>query len=154
MAENADLAMKVVVALVAAYVIFKIVLSNACEERQHDRFEGDEDAFMAPGMAPMSMGDVDFAAPRSAPPTVSVDLLPHTSGPAGPGDFGEFAPNVLEGQNFLDPQAFIGLNTVSGSLRNPNLSIRNEPANPNDPVGIWNVSTIQPDPYRTGLTDV
>ncbi len=39
----------------------------------------------------------------------------------------------------------IGINTVGQSLRNANLQLRSEPANPQLNVGPWNTSTIGPD---------
>ena len=39
----------------------------------------------------------------------------------------------------------IGINTVGQSLRNANLQLRSEPANPQLNVGPWNSSTIGPD---------
>ena len=39
----------------------------------------------------------------------------------------------------------IGINTVGQSLRNANLQLRSEPANPKLNVGPWNTSTIGPD---------
>ena len=61
-------------------------------------------------------------------------------------DFGQFAPeDVLKGQNFMDPREQIGFpETIGGTLRNSNQSIRAEPANPKN-VYAWNNSTIVPD---------
>ena len=42
----------------------------------------------------------------------------------------------------------MGINTVGQSLRNANLQIRSEPANPQVPVSIWLNSTIGPDTNR------
>ncbi len=65
-------------------------------------------------------------------------------------DFGQFSTEaILSGQNYLDPRAQIGYpETVGGTLRNANLQIRSEPANPRDPVSIWNLSTIVADKMR------
>ena len=65
-------------------------------------------------------------------------------------DFGQFSTEaILSGQNYLDPRAQIGYpETVGGTLRNANLQIRSEPANPRDPVSIWNMSTIVPEKMR------
>ena len=51
----------------------------------------------------------------------------------------------LKGKNFLSAGALIGVNTVGQSLRNSNLQLRSEPANPQIAVSIWNSSTIPPD---------
>lgn len=61
-------------------------------------------------------------------------------------DFGQFAPeDVLKGQNFMDPREQIGFpETIGGTLRNSNQSVRAEPANPKN-VYTWNNSTIVPD---------
>ena len=45
----------------------------------------------------------------------------------------------------------IGINTVGQSLRNANLQLRSEPANPQLKVGPWNSSTIGPDFNRRPL---
>jgi len=45
----------------------------------------------------------------------------------------------------------IGIDTVSSSLRNANLQLRSEPANPQLNVGPWNGSTIGPDFNRRPL---
>ena len=59
-------------------------------------------------------------------------------------------PNV-ESQNFLDAGRFAGVNTVGSSMRNANLQIRSEPANPQTKVGPWNNTTIEPDLMRQPL---
>lgn len=65
-------------------------------------------------------------------------------------DFGQFSTEqILSGQNYLDPRGQIGYpETVGGTLRNANLQIRSEPANPRDPISIWNLSTITPEEMR------
>jgi hypothetical protein len=63
--------------------------------------------------------------------------------PTGAGDIG--------GKNFLGAGALIGVNTVGQSLRNANLQLRSEPANPQRQVSIWNQSTIEPDLQRRPL---
>ena len=54
----------------------------------------------------------------------------------------------LKGKNFLSAGALIGVNTVGQSLRNANYQLRSEPANPQVPVSVFNVSTIEPDTNR------
>ena len=51
-------------------------------------------------------------------------------------------------KNFIDAGYHMGINTVGQSLRNANLQIRSEPANPQVPVSIWLNSTIGPDTNR------
>jgi len=64
--------------------------------------------------------------------------------PAGQGD--------VSNQNFLTSGWAIGINTVSGSLRNANLQLRSEPPNPR--VNTWPImqSTISPDVMRKSLS--
>ena len=51
-------------------------------------------------------------------------------------------------KSFIDAGYHMGINTVGQSLRNANLQIRSEPANPQVPVSIWLNSTISPDTNR------
>lgn len=57
----------------------------------------------------------------------------------------------LQDVNLLKAGHNIGINTVSSSLRNANLQLRSEPANPQMNVGPWNNTTIQPDANRRPL---
>lgn len=75
------------------------------------------------------------------------DLLPKdTNGqwaqlnPSGKGD--------LSNINLLKAGYHIGIDTIGQTLRNPNLQIRSEPANPQINIGPWNQSTITPDFMR------
>ena len=78
------------------------------------------------------------------------DLLPSDAAnskwaqvnPAGQGD--------VSNQNFLTAGWHVGINTVSGSLRNANLQLRSDPPNPR---GSWPImqSTIEPDLIRKPL---
>ena len=78
------------------------------------------------------------------------DLLPKDNNsqwaqlnPAGKGD--------LANINLLKAGYHIGIDTVGQTLRNANLQIRSEPANPQVSVGPWNLSTITPDFLRPTL---
>lgn len=78
------------------------------------------------------------------------ELLPHDSNsewaklnPRASGDF----QNV----NLLRSGYWNGIDTVGSSLRNANLQVRSEPPNPQNPVSIWNTSTISPDLMRVPL---
>jgi len=78
------------------------------------------------------------------------DLLPkdHNSewaqlNPSGKGEVGHV--------NLLKAGYHIGVDTIGQSLRNANLQIRSEPANPQQYVGPWNLSTIEPDFMRPPL---
>mgnify|MGYP004062363579 CR=1 FL=1 len=57
----------------------------------------------------------------------------------------------LNDQNFLHAGYHVGINTVGQSLRNANLQLRSEPANPTKKVGPWMQSTIEPDLNRLPL---
>lgn len=57
----------------------------------------------------------------------------------------------LQNINLLSAGALIGINTVGSTLRNPNLQLRSEPANPQNYNGPWLNSTIQPDLMRVPL---
>ena len=61
--------------------------------------------------------------------------------PSGQGD--------LENVSLLKAGSHIGINTVGNSLRNANLQIRGEPANPRGDVGPWMQSTIDTNPYES-----
>ena len=101
-----------------------------------------------------SVENTPTEAPTSVPSSASLnkpaanpsDLLPVSSS-------NEFsASNPLSGTNFLSPHASPGLNTQGSSLRNPNLQLRSEPANPRSNTNCpWNISTIEGDKYRRPL---
>jgi hypothetical protein len=73
------------------------------------------------------------------------DLLPKDAAdskwarvnPSGGGNVGD--------QNYLSAGYHIGVNTVGQSLRNANLQLRSEIPNPQNAVGPWSISTIEPD---------
>jgi hypothetical protein len=80
----------------------------------------------------------------------SVDLLPGDANsvwaqvnPMGQGALGD--------QNLLNSGHHIGINTVGQTLRNANMQLRSEPANPQVPVSPWLQSTIEPDLNRRPL---
>ncbi len=58
---------------------------------------------------------------------------------------------ALDGVNLLKAGYHIGIDTVGQSLRNANLQVRSEPANPQINVGPWNNTTIEPDVMRVPL---
>ena len=57
----------------------------------------------------------------------------------------------LKNVSLLKAGHHIGINTVGQSLRNANLQLRSEPANPQLNVGPWNQSTISSDTMRRPL---
>jgi hypothetical protein len=54
-------------------------------------------------------------------------------------------------KNFLNAGYQIGVDTIGQSLRNASHDLRSEPANPQQQVGPWNQSTIEPDINRKPL---
>jgi len=66
------------------------------------------------------------------------------------------AVGELSDQNFLDAGYHVGVNTVGQTLRNANLQIRSEPANPQTKISPWLNSTIGPDtnqrPFEVGAS--
>ena len=79
------------------------------------------------------------------------DLLPTSS---DSDQWAQLNPNgsgSLGGVNLLSAGSFIGVDTVSTSLRNANLQVRSEPPNPQVNVGPWNNTTIEPDFMRPPL---
>lgn len=108
----------------------------------------------APEVAPSGPADFGSAeAPAGCYPRDQLtpsELLPKDSNsiwaqqnPMGTGS--------LKGKNFLSAGALIGVNTVGQSLRNANYQLRSEPPNPQVPVTVFNVPTIEPDVNRRAL---
>ena len=78
------------------------------------------------------------------------DLLPKDNN----NQWGDLNPNgsgELSNVNLLKSGYHAGVDTVGGSLRNANLQVRSEPANPRSNTGPWNNSTIETDTLRRGL---
>ena len=79
------------------------------------------------------------------------DLLPKDAAdskwarinPSGGGNVGD--------QNYLTAGYHVGVNTVGQSLRNANLQLRSEIPNPQNAVGPWLISTIEPDLRQNSL---
>ena len=57
----------------------------------------------------------------------------------------EFVYGDVRDQNYLTAGYHVGINTVGQSLRNANLQLRSEIPNPQNAVGPWMISTIEPD---------
>ena len=105
----------------------------------------------APSVGPADFGNAEQPAgcyPRDQ--LTPSELLPKDSNsvwaqqnPMGTGS--------LKGKNFLSAGALIGVNTVGQSLRNANYQLRSEPPNPQVPVTVFNVPTIEPDVNRRAL---
>ena len=91
------------------------------------------------------------AQQMNKPAANPTDLLPADS----TGSWASLNPvgnSDLQNVNLLNPSQVVGINTQGSSLRNANLQLRSEPANPrmntNSP---WNVSTIEEDKFRKPL---
>jgi len=101
-----------------------------------------------------------FSSVPGAPKGNSGPIIPNTmSNSVQPGDllpktnnsWGSAGQSVQIPGNLLSPTYLAGIDTINGSLRNPNLQIRSEPPNPITNVSIWNQSTITPDYIRPPL---
>ena len=79
------------------------------------------------------------------------DLLPNSSA----NDWSNLNPvssSDLRNINLLNPTQLVGINTQGSSLRNSNLQIRSEPANPRTNTNCpCNISTIETDTFRRPL---
>ena len=80
--------------------------------------------------------------PTNLLPNDSNDLFSKMN-PEGRGD--------VQSVSLLKATHHLGINTVGSSLRNANLQLRSEPANPQQNVGPWNNATIGPDLERRPL---
>ncbi len=95
-------------------------------------------------------GGVPPAGATNLPVANPSDLLPRDTNnqwgslnPSGSGD--------LLGQNLLSATFLTGIDTIGNTMKNANLQLRSEPANPQLNVGPWNQSTFAPDLMRTPL---
>ena len=111
----------------------------------------------APEVMPVpSSGPADFGSAESPAGCYPRDqltpseLLPKDSNSTG-AQQNPMGTGSLTGKNFLSAGALIGVNTVGQSLRNANYQLRSEPANPQVPVSVFNVPTIEPDVNRRAL---
>ena len=79
------------------------------------------------------------------------DLLPNSSA----NDWSNLNPvssSDLRNINLLNPTQLVGINTQGSSLRNSNLQIRSEPANPRTNTNCpWNIYIIETDTFRRPL---
>lgn len=78
------------------------------------------------------------------------DLLPHNDH----SNWADVYPDgvgQLQNKNFLHAGHHIGINTVGQHLKNPNLQLRSEPANPQIQVSPWLQSSYGPDLLRRPL---
>ena len=83
--------------------------------------------------------------------SIASSLLPSPSNKEDGGFETCDTKNILANQVFLSPGQALGTDTIAGSLRNANQSLRSEPPNPVNYVGPWNLSSIFPDLTRRPL---
>ena len=86
----------------------------------------------------------------NVPPPDPASLLPKNTN-SNWSNLNAAGGNSLEGVNLLKAGHHIGIDTVGQSLRNANLQLRSEPANPQQNVGPWMNTTIEPDVMRVPL---
>jgi hypothetical protein len=73
------------------------------------------------------------------------DLLPKDAADSKWAQINPSGAGNISDQNYLTAGFHTGVNTVGQSLRNANLQLRSEIPNPQDAVGPWMISTIEPD---------
>ena len=73
------------------------------------------------------------------------DLLPKDAADSKWAQINPSGGGNISDQNYLTAGYHVGVNTVGQSLRNANLQLRSEIPNPQDAVGPWMISTIEPD---------
>ena len=86
--------------------------------------------------------DTGIVGGSSKTPTDPTPLLPKSNESTGTG------MDDLGGANLLTAGKLMGIDTIGSSLRNANLQLRSEPANPQVKIGPWNQSTIEHDTRR------
>jgi hypothetical protein len=150
---------KFLIFAVVAYVVYKILKGYLDSKKEEfEAFDPSDYLYVTvpantasggPGLTPQPAGSTPSPSPKAF--GVSTDLLP-TEGPKKD-DFSEFAPkNPLAEKNFLEASKMIGLDTIGGSLKNPNMSLRADPPiAKSDDVSPWLNSTFMADPLRKKL---
>jgi hypothetical protein len=73
------------------------------------------------------------------------DLLPKDAADSKWAQINPATGGAASDQNYLTAGYHVGVNTVGQSLRNANLQLRSEIPNPQNAVGPWLISTIEPD---------
>lgn len=94
-----------------------------------------------------SSGTVPPACSKASNLENPADLLPKS----GNNEFSNVQGGNLQNVNLLKAGYHIGIDTVGQTLRNANLQLRSEYANPRVNVGPWNNSTIEADTQRKSL---
>lgn len=138
--KHTDL-LKLVLAVVVIVLIFKYMSDN------WDSFSSISEKFSP---LDQSSAKVDSSTASPSPSIgVAADLLPQPQ--QSDEDFSTYAPQSLQGQNFLSPQALIGTDSVGSSLRNASYDLRNSIPIKKANVGPWQNSTIDPDVLKRPL---
>lgn len=157
--KNYGKLIKIVLAVAVLYIIYRVW--SARKAAVSEGFETwdprdylyatlpAKDMSSGPGVTPMPSSATPSPLPKAI--GLSTDLLPVAKPKLD--DFSEFAPkNALSEQNFLSAEKMIGLDTINGSLKNPNYSLRADPViKKNDEISPWSVSTFDSDPLRKKL---
>lgn len=159
---------KLAIAALVVYILFRMLSKRRESYREYapygteDYNDWDDNPETWETVAPGSITNrpVTTTGPSSMPMTpqplaASVDLLPKTSPAPRPGQasWAEFAPQSLQGQQFLDPAKYIGTDTQGSSLKNASWDLRKAPPIPRSDVGPFLMSTIEQDLYRKPLDD-
>jgi hypothetical protein len=135
---------------------FAIHHTGALKNTLHSGFKNeDDDASATNTVSPTGMGSdltnnsiTEVNDSKMMPTTEDAqDLLPKNMGENN-SDFNAAAGNFLNNENLVST---FQVPTQSQTLRNANLQLRSEPANPQTDVCAWNQTTIQPDLYRKPL---
>lgn len=100
------------------------------------------------GMGAMGAGGSNDQSMQSCFPRdrlTADDLLPKDAADSKWAQINPSGSGNISDQNYLTAGYHVGINTVGQSLRNANLQLRSEIPNPQDAVGPWMISTIEPD---------
>ena len=164
---NCESMFKVVVYVLAAYVVLKVLQENCGVNL--GLFEGfdSQPAPVSAGVA-ASEGVSKDAVPKDVsgmgrtpstcypqPTLKAEDLLPKEDSAAIEqfNSTKQHGEGILQGVNYLDAGFHVGVNTVGQSLRNANRQLRAEPPNPQVNVSPWLNTSIGPDLLRRPLED-
>lgn len=116
----------------------------------------DDDVLRQRGTEGRAEAKVDFAGsalgdghvkpipfgPKRMPMGIATDLLPKDKFWGNEVEsFDAIAPRVLEGQNFLEADRFVSVDTVSTSNKNANYQLRMDPPIKKQDVGVWSMSS-------------
>ena len=145
-----------------AYQVYQADIAAATPNQHQLNAIGAQTAFLPGPTTNESMGPTQqqrelspCAMNMNTNATVASSLLPYTFDNEENFQEGFNSGSDCKKNSLLLNQVFLadrmGLNTIAGSLRNANQSIRSEPPNPMLKVGPWNHSTIYPDITRRPL---